>query len=157
MIFYVMLYCTYIHTYIHTYIRVHVHFFPVPDNQPIDQVSPPKPHHATPKQIPPPNRAQRLSETPKNLLKGASIGENNEEVNGSSLVKKALDKGVITTPKLKEEKPLLEKNSRIGRSNMDHTKIRKLPQMLVPSRLNKKQMVIPNIPSVVYILLILTP
>ena len=138
-----MFVCMYVYMYV-----FHTHtckFLTAPDNkQPIYQISSPKRHNAAPRQIPPSNTPQRLSGTPQNTLKGARLGENSEEINGSSLVRKALDKGVITTPKLKEEKPLLEKNSRIGGSNVDHAQIRKLPQILVPSRLNKKQMVIPK-------------
>ena len=83
----------------------------------------------------------RSSVTPKSELQDTPKMDKSGEVNGS-LMKKSLEKAIITTPKLKEEKPLLEKDLRNSSNDLkSHAKVWKLPQILVPSRLNKKQMV----------------
>ena len=99
-------------------------------------------HHNSPNRRLLPGNRDRFSATPKSTARDTPTKDNSEGSIGPSLVKKSLDRGIITTPKLKEEKILSERKPQFGNISSDPMKTRKLPQILVPSRLNKKQMVI---------------
>ena len=99
-------------------------------------------HHVSPNRGLLAGNRGKFSVTPRSTVQGTHKMDNNDEAIAPSLVRKSLDRGIITTPKLKEEKILSEKKPQFGNNASDPTKIKKLPQILVPSRLSKKQMVI---------------